>query len=84
MTINPMPPCGIAWLVMPSLEAPSSRNLLTNAVDQSAAETPCTARLRSSLPVRKKIAIIGAAASATIGMPAIDASERFEFWLCAG
>ncbi len=27
MRINPMPPCGIAWLVMPSPEAPSSRNL---------------------------------------------------------
>ncbi|WP_157804629.1 hypothetical protein [Stenotrophomonas maltophilia] len=60
------------------------QELVTDAVDQSAAETLCTARLRSSLQVRKKIAIMGAAASATIGMPAIDALKRFEFWLCAG
>ncbi len=40
--INPMPPCCIAWLVMPSLEAPSSRNLLTRAVDQNAVETRIT------------------------------------------
>ncbi len=40
--INPMPPCCIAWLVMPSLEAPSSRNLLTKAVDQNAVETRIT------------------------------------------
>ncbi len=40
--INPMPPCCIAWLVMPSLDAPMSGNLFTSAVIQNEADTRIT------------------------------------------
>ena len=37
-----MPPCCIAWLVTPSLEAPSNKNLFTKAVVQKDADTRIT------------------------------------------